>query len=90
MQVIAITHVEEQEVGEVQSTWICQTPTPTVPLAGMRLATPLGHVVELLKDIMIVTQSSSLSVKESTVKSVARSEPISGEFLGEFTDLGAQ
>ena len=47
----------------------------------MRLATPRKHVVEQVMIITHVTQSSSLSVEESTVKCVVESKPTSGGVL---------
>ena len=56
-----------------------QTPTPTVPLAGVKLTTPRGRVVEPLMHVISVTPPTSLSVEESTVESVVKLGPISGE-----------
>ena len=56
-----------------------QTPTPTAPLAGVKLTTPRGRVVEPLMDVISVTPPTSLSLEESTVESVVKLGPISGE-----------
>ena len=49
----------------------------TVPLAGSSLVTPIQHVARVTPVCSPVTQSSSLSVEDTTLVCVALSEPTS-------------
>ena len=80
-------NVEVQETGDVQSTWIRKTLTLTFPQGVASLTTPREHVVDQVLEGILVTQSSSQSVEDHTVRCVVESEHTSGGGVMDTLDI---